>query len=120
MAFYETTFITRQDISAADADKLANQFSDLIKEMDGKVLKKEYWGLRNLAYRINKGRKGHYVMLGIEATGDTVKELERKYKINEDIIRNLTIRVESISDAPSPMLKSADNDDRPSFDDIGQ
>ena len=106
MALYESTFIVRQDVSSQEVDKIAEEFSAIVKEGKGKVVKKEYWGLRNLAYKINKGRKGHYVMLGIDADATTVNELSRKYKISEDIIRSLTIKVEEISKDPSAIMNN--------------
>lgn len=110
MPLYESTFIVRHDMSTQDADKLADELSGIVKENSGKVVKKEYWGLRNLCYRINKNRKGHYYMLGIDGPASAIKELERKARLNEDVMRNLTIKVESISDKPSQLLE-ADNDE---------
>lgn len=113
MSFYESTFIARQDISSQDAEKLADEFSDILKKNGGKVIKKEYWGLRNLAYKINKARKGHYIMLGIEAPAEAVKEIERKYNIHEDVIRNLTIKVDKISKEQSAIMREYGSDERP-------
>ena len=110
MAFYESTFIARQDISSQDADKLADEFTNIVEKSGGKVIKKESWGLLNLAYKINKAKKGHYVMLGIEASGGTVSEIERKYSLNEDIVRSLTIKVEKISNNPSSIMKNSDDE----------
>jgi small subunit ribosomal protein S6 len=95
MSFYETVFIARQDISSAQAEALADTLAQIAQEHEGKVVGREYWGLRNLAYRIKKNRKGHYVMLNIEGTGATVAELERTMRINEDVLRYLTVRVEA-------------------------
>lgn len=111
MPLYESTFIVRQDVSSQDADKIADDFSAIIKSNGGKVVKKESWGLRNLAYKINKNRKGHYFLLGVDASGEAVKELGRKARINEDILRNMTVRVEKISENPSPILQSDSSDD---------
>lgn len=112
MPLYESTFIARQDLSPQEAEKLSEDFSAIVKENGGKVVKKEYWGLRSLAYKINKTNKGHYIMLGIDAPASTVKELERKYKIHENVIRSLTVKVEEIEKGLSPILKSSnlDND----------
>ena len=93
MPFYENVFIARQDISSTQAEALTEQFANLIVEQGGKVTKKEQWGLRNIAYRINKNRKGHYVLMNIEATGPAISEMERQMRINEDILRYLTVRV---------------------------
>lgn len=106
MAFYESTFITRQDMSRADITKLTDQLSAIVSDSGGKVIKNEYWGLKSLAYKIEKNRKGHYTMLGYEAPADTVKELERNMRINEDIIRNLTVRIEEMEEGPSVMMQN--------------
>ena len=100
MPFYENVFIARQDISAAQADTLAETFTNVITENGGKVTKKENWGLRNIAYRIKKNRKGHYVLLNIDAPPAAVQEMERQMRISEDILRYLTTRVEELEDAP--------------------
>src|SRR5688572_13473778 len=98
MPLYESTFITRQDMSKQDVNNLTDSFGDIIKQNGGKVVKNEYWGLKNLAYKINKSRKGHYTMLALDAPTAAVKELERNMGINEDVIRSLTIRVEEIEE----------------------
>ncbi len=105
MPLYETTFIARQDISAQDAEKLAKEFADIIKKAGGKVVKQEYWGLRSLAYKINKVGKGHYIWLGIEIPGDFVTELERRYRLHEDVVRSLTVKVDALPDKSTPMMK---------------
>lgn len=117
MPLYESTFIARQDISQADVTKLTEGFSDVVKEKGGKVVKNEYWGLRSLAYRINKNRKGHYSFLGIDAPADAIKEMERKMGLSEDIIRTLTIKVDAIDEEPSAILQQQssgryDDDDK--------
>lgn len=106
MALYETTFIARQDISSQDVNKLIDTFSDILLQNGGKVVKHEYWGLKNLAYIIKKNRKGHYVMFVIDSPYEAVKEMERRMGINEDIMRFMTVRIESISDEPSPMINN--------------
>jgi small subunit ribosomal protein S6 len=111
MPLYEATFITRQDMSKQDVTKLADSFTDIITANGGKVVKNEYWGLKTLAYKVNKSRKGHYTMLAIDAPAAAVKELERQMGINEDVIRSLTIRVESISDEPSVMMNANKRDE---------
>ena len=105
MNFYELVFIIRQDMSSADVDKIIHDFTKLVNDHDNKVVKNEYWGLRTLAYEINNNKKGHYVFMGLEADSNTVKEIERKMKLNENIIRFLTIRVDQIQNEPSPILK---------------
>lgn len=106
MALYECVFIARQDISSAQAETLAETFSGIITDNGGTVSKKEYWGLRNLTYRIRKNRKGHYVLLNIDAPSPAVQEMERVMKINEDVIRLMTVRVEELEEGPSAILTS--------------
>ncbi len=108
MAFYESTFIVRQDASAPDVAKLTENFSNIVIENGGKVLKSENWGLKNLAYIIKKNRKGHYVMLVLDAPDKAVKEMERRMKLSEDVIRNLTLRIESFDNKDSIMLASSE------------
>jgi small subunit ribosomal protein S6 len=111
MPLYESTFVTRQDVSRADVNKLIDTFTGIVKAQGGKVVKNEYWGLRNLAYRIKKNRKGHYVMLAIDGPDAAIKELERNMRIHEDVIRNLTVRVETIEEGPSAMMQKGGRDD---------
>lgn len=113
MAFYEAVFILRQDLSSQDASDVVDGLAQSIKENDGKLLKKEYWGLRSLAYKINKSGKAHYFLLGIEAPAGAVKELDRKCRINENVMRNMTVKVDYISKDPSPIMEK----DRDSKDD---
>lgn len=105
MPLYESTFIARQDLSKQDVTKLADSFGTIIEQGGGKLLKNEYWGLKSLSYRINKNRKGHYNMLAIDAPAPAVHEMERNMRINEDIIRALTVRVEEIPEGPSVMMQ---------------
>lgn len=107
MPFYETTFIARQDMSRQDISKLTEGFTAIIEQGGGKVVKNEYWGLRSLAYRIDKNRKGHYTMLALDAPPAAIKEMERNMRHSEDLIRALTIRVESIDENPSVMMQQA-------------
>jgi small subunit ribosomal protein S6 len=106
MPFYENVFIARQDISAAQVEALADGFTTLVTEQGGQVTKREYWGLRNIAYRIKKNRKGHYVMLNLDAPPKAVNELERNMRINEDVIRYLTVRVEALEEGPSAVMQN--------------
>ncbi len=105
MAFYENVFIARQDVSAAQVEALADGFSQLVAEQGGEVKKREYWGLRNLSHRIRKNRKGHYVLFNIDAPPAAISELERTMRINEDVIRYLTVRVETLEEGPSAMMQ---------------
>ena len=106
MPLYETVFIARQDIPAQEAEGLAERFSEIVTESGGSVARCEYWGLRTLAYRIKKNRKGHYTMLHIDAPSDAVLEMERNMRINEDVLRYLTIRMESLDESPSIIMQS--------------
>ena len=89
MPLYENVFIARQDISGAQVDALADGFTQLIAEQGGEIKKREYWGLRNLAYRMKKNRKGHYVLFNIEAPPAAIAELERTMRINEDVLSSI-------------------------------
>jgi small subunit ribosomal protein S6 len=114
MALYENVFIARQDISASQADSLADGFANILAENGGQVTKREYWGLKNLTYRIKKNRKGHYVLFNIDAPPAAVAEMERTMRINEDVIRFMTIRVDKLEEGPSAMMQSRGRgDDRP-------
>lgn len=95
MALYETVFIARQDLSAEDVDSLSNKLAKIITDAKGNVTSKEYWGLRNLAYKVKKGSRGHYVLLNIDSEYAAVAELNRVIGFNEDIIRSLTFKVEA-------------------------
>jgi small subunit ribosomal protein S6 len=101
MALYEHLLIARQDISAQQVDALATHLKTIVEGEGGKVEKQEYWGLRSLAYRIKKNRKGHYVLLNINAPANAVHELERQLKINEDVLRCLTVKVEQFEQSSS-------------------
>src|SRR4029077_353356 len=113
MPLYENIFIARQDATAAQVEALTETFAGIIAEQGGQVTKREYWGLRNLAYRIKKNRKGHYMLLNIDAPAAAVAEMERNMRISEDILRFLTVRVEALEEGPSAMLQSRARDDRP-------
>jgi small subunit ribosomal protein S6 len=106
MPLYETVFIARQDISATQVDTLADQYAGLIQENGGEVTKKEHWGLRNLAFRIKKNRKGHYVLFNIDAPSEAVLEMERNMRLSEDVIRYMTVRVPELEAEQSIVLRS--------------
>jgi small subunit ribosomal protein S6 len=101
MALYEHMLIARQDISAQAVDALATHLKTIIETEGGKVEKQEYWGLRSLAYRIKKNRKGHYVLLNLNAPSNAIVELERQLKINEDVLRFITVRVDAFEQSNS-------------------
>jgi len=117
MSLYESVIIARQDIAPTQVEALVESVSTVIAGFGGQVSKKEYWGLRNIAYRIKKNRKGHYVLLNIDAPSTAVKEVERQLSINEDVLRVLTIRVEELEEGPSAvMLSKNQRDERPRRD----
>lgn len=110
MPLYEHVFIARQDLAQAQVDALAETATNIIESNGGKVVKTETWGLRSLAYRIAKNRKGHYVMLDFEAPAGVVAELERQTQINEDVIRYMTLRVDEHEQGPSAMMRRGERD----------
>lgn len=118
MSFYEYTYIARQDIQPQQVEAITTDFTKIIEDQGGKVTKTENWGLRNLAYRIKKYKKGHYVFLNIDGPSDAIDELERNARLHEDVIRFMTIRVEAHEEGDSVVLRSNERDrrpDRPSF-----
>ena len=94
MPMYEHVFLARQDLSQAQVDALAETATKIVEDNKGKVVKTETWGLRTLTYKIQKNRKAHFVMLDVEASGPAIAELERQTRMNEDVIRYMTVRVE--------------------------
>ena len=107
MAFYESVVIARPELTETQIDNLINDLSDIITNDGGKVVKKEQWGLRSFAYKINKNKKGHYFMLNLDSAPTIIFEYERQMRINEDIIRFLTIKIDKIDENPS--ILSNDN-----------
>lgn len=112
MPYYESVFIARQDIPATQVEALAAQFADIVKANGGKVTKTEQWGLRNLAYRIRKNKKGHYVMFNLDAPAAAVNEMERNMRLHEDILRFLTVKVEALEEGPSVMMRRDEREER--------
>lgn len=115
MSLYEVTILVRQDVSNQDVDKITASFVDVVKNNGGEVLLKEYWGLRSLAYEINKNRKAHYVFLGINASNKALEALEFKVRYHEDVVRSMTIKVEALPEGGSAVMnqnKRGDRDDR--------
>lgn len=105
MAYYESVLVFRQDLTEPQVKEKAAKFTEIIKELGGDVKSTEFWGLKNLAYIIRKNRKAHYVMLNIELAGDKITELERRSRIDEDVIRFLNVRVDALTTTPSVMMK---------------
>ena len=110
MPLYECVFIARNDITQQQVEAIAEQVAATIAEGGGEVKKREYWGLRGLAYKIKKNRKGHYMLLGIDAPAGALPEVERQLGLNEDVLRTLTVRVEAIDEAPSAVLAKRSDD----------
>jgi small subunit ribosomal protein S6 len=110
MALYEHVFLARQDLSQAQVDALAATATEIVEAQQGKVTKTETWGLKSLAYKIQRNRKAHFVLLNIDAPAGTVAELERQTAINEDIIRYMTIRVDEHEAGPSVMMRKNDRE----------
>ena len=104
MALYESVIIGRQDLTPSQFETLLEKFISVIQSFKGEIKKRENWGIRNLAYKINKNRKGHYSLLNIDAPPEAVKEYERLMRLDEDIIRFLTIKIKSIDEKPSPLM----------------
>ena len=111
MALYEHIFLARQDVSPQQVEELTNQLTEVLAQGGGKVTKNEYWGLKSLSYRIKKNRKAHYSLLNIDAPAPAVAEMERQMRINEDILRFMTVRVDELEEGPSAMLQKRDRDD---------
>ncbi|MDH5187799.1 MAG: 30S ribosomal protein S6, partial [Rhodospirillaceae bacterium] len=105
MPYYESVLIARQDLSNQQAEALAEQFAGVITSGGGKVAKNEYWGLKPLAYRIKKNRKGHFLQLTIDAPAAAVQEMERQMRLNEDLLRHLTLRTDELDLEPSIMMQ---------------
>ncbi len=112
MPLYEHVYIARQDISPAQVEALTDELQTIIREHGGDIRKTEYWGLRNLQYKIAKNRKGHYSLMNIDAPPDAIVEMERQMRIKEDILRFMTLRVEEHEEDPSPVMSRRDRSDR--------
>ncbi len=105
MALYENVFIVRQDVSNQQVEELTTRFTEILESGGGKVEKTEFWGLRTMAYKIKKNRKGHYVMLNLDAPPPAVQEMERNMQLSEDVIRHMTLRVDELEEGPSAVMK---------------
>ena len=112
MALYESVIIGRQDLTVNQFETIIEEFISVLKSQSGEVKKKEYWGLRNLAYKINKNRKGHYLMLNIDSPPSAISEYERLMGLHEDIVRFLTIKIDEINEIPSPMMNGKNDRSR--------
>ena len=110
MPLYEHVYLARQDLSAQQVEDLTTQLTGVIGQLGGKVAKNEYWGVKSLAYRIRKNRKAHMTLLNIDAPPAALTEIERQERLNEDVVRYLTVRVEELEEGPSAMMRKADRD----------
>lgn len=111
MPLYETVLIARNDVTQQQVEAIADEIGTELEAEGGSVKKREYWGLRSLAYRVKKNRKGHYMLLGLDAKPAFITEMERKLGLNEDVLRYMTIRVEAFEEGPSAIL-SRKSDER--------
>jgi small subunit ribosomal protein S6 len=112
MPLYEHVYLARQDLSSQQVDELTATLSGVIGQLGGKVTKTEYWGLKSLTYRMRKNRKAHMTLINVDAPAAALTEIERQERLNEDVLRYLTIRVEAHEEGPSAMMRKSDRDDR--------
>ena len=110
MSYYECVFIARQDLSQSQAEALTESYTQILSDNKGKLVSKEYWGLKGLAYPIKKNKRGHYMMMNVEAPSSAIQEMERQMRFNEDVIRYLSIKVDALEKGPSIMMKQQDRD----------
>src|SRR5258708_4317686 len=110
MPLYEHVFLARQDLSAQQGEELTAQYKGVIEQLGGKIAKSEYWGVKSLTYRMRKNRKAHFTLMNVDAPSAAMVEVERQQRINEDVLRNLTIRVEEHETEPSAMMRKVDRD----------
>ena len=110
MPLYEHVFLARQDVSAQQVEELSAQITGVIQQLGGKVTKLEQWGLRSLSYRVRKNRKAHFTFMNVDAPPAALNEVERQERLNEDVLRYLTIRVDEHEEGPSAMLRKSDRD----------
>ncbi|WP_375260155.1 30S ribosomal protein S6 [Citreimonas sp.] len=113
MPLYEHVFISRQDLSNAQAEGLIEHFGTVLADNGGRLIDSEYWGVKTMAYKINKNRKGHYAFLRTDAPSDAVQEMERLMRLHDDVMRVMTIKVDEHEEGPSiQMQKRDERDDR--------
>jgi small subunit ribosomal protein S6 len=110
MPFYEHVFLARQDLSPQQVEELTGQYKGIIEQLGGKVAKTEYWGVKSLSFRMRKNRKAHFTLLNVDGPPAALAEMERQERINEDILRFLSVRVEEHEAGPSAMMRKADRD----------
>jgi small subunit ribosomal protein S6 len=112
MPLYEHIFLARQDVTSQQVEGFVEQFRGVIEQNGGRVEKTETWGVKSLAYRIKKNRKAHFTMFNLDAPAAAVAEMERQMRINEDILRFMTIRVDALDAEPSVMMQKRERDER--------
>ena len=110
MPLYEHVYLARQDLSAQQVEELTAQITGVVEGLGGKVAKNEYWGVKSLTFRMRKNRKAHFTLLNLDAPPAAVAEVERQERINEDVLRFMTVRVDELEDGPSAMMRKADRD----------
>ena len=120
MPLYESVFIVRQDVTAAQVDSLADNFAKIVGDTGGSIQRREYWGLRSLSFRIKKNRKGHYVLFNLDAPPASIQEMERNMRINEDVLRYMTVRVDKLREEPSPIMQGKGDRERERADRTGR
>jgi small subunit ribosomal protein S6 len=106
MPYYENVFIARQDISSAQVEAITEEMAEIITEDGGTIARREYWGLKSLAYRMKKNRKGHFVLFNMDASIDAIREMERQMGLHEDVLRFITLRTDELPEDPSVMMAS--------------
>ena len=110
MPLYEHVFLSRQDVSAQQVEELTAQLTGVLEQLGGKVTKLEQWGVKSLSYRVRKNRKAHFTFLNVDAPSAALNEIERQERLNEDVLRYLTIRVDEHEEGPSAMMRKSDRD----------
>jgi len=110
MPLYEHVYLARQDVTTQQVDELTAQFKGIVEQMGGTVGKTEYWGLKSLSYRLRKNRKAHFMLMNVDAPAAALAEIERQERLNEDVLRYLTVRVDEHETGPSAMMRKADRD----------
>jgi small subunit ribosomal protein S6 len=110
MPLYEHVYLARQDVSPQQVEELTKQFTGVIEQLGGKVTKSEYWGVKSLSFRIKKNRKAHFTLLNVDAPPAALTEVERQQRINEDVLRYITIRVDELEEGPSAMMRKVERD----------
>ncbi|HZO44832.1 MAG TPA: 30S ribosomal protein S6 [Xanthobacteraceae bacterium] len=110
MPLYEHVFLARQDVSAQQVEELTAQIKGVIEQMGGKVAKTEQWGVKSLSYRLRKNRKAHFTFMNVDGPSAAINEIERQERLNEDVIRYLSVRVDEHEEGPSAMMRKVDRD----------